>query len=214
LDTAAGAGRSPAISGVAVPGGPRATVCARPSASEPLDHQIPRKERKNMGLIQFLDKNASAVFALCGVLLTLVVDLFRQWNERAYGRYLRRVELAIEIEKRIQFDPIAEFIESYLSLLQMTYAKGVNKDISATPEISDQSNMQLAAASARIKLYRDSKLSDMFNNFTRKRIEMGNSLFDERQRDLSRAYSLLTEAEATAAEILDTLRTKLLRSVT
>lgn len=167
-----------------------------------------------MELSQFLDRNASGVFALCGVLVTLAFTWLRQRSEWANQRYLRKTALAIEIEKCIQFDPIAEFIESYLSLLQMTYAKGINKDLSVTPEVSDQCTMKLAAASARVKLYGDEKLLEMFNKLPRKRIEIGNFLFEEGERDINRAYALLMEAEKTAAEILGTLKSKLLDSAT
>jgi hypothetical protein len=54
----------------------------------------------------------------------------------------------------------------------------------------------------------------MFTNLTRKRIEIGNSLFNEAERNVNRAYALLTEAETTAAEILETLKSKLLNSAT
>lgn len=165
-----------------------------------------------MHLSQFLFANSSALFALLGVLVTLLITWTQQKTNWANQKYLRKTGLAIEIEKSIQFDPIAKFIESYLSLLQMTYSKGLNKDDAPTPEMSDQSTMRMLAASARIKLYGDAKLVEKFDNLTRKRIEIGNSLFDKGSRNVNLAYDLLREAENTAAEILGILKSKLLDS--
>ncbi len=165
-----------------------------------------------MGLIEFLDRNASGVFALGGVTLTLVVNWVLQRSEWAHQKYLRKTALAIDVEKRTQFDPIAEFVECYLSLVQTTYAAGLSKDQSATPDMPADCNMKMLAASARVKLYRDPKLNDMFESLSRKRIEIGNCLFDVGARDVNRAYALLREAENTAAEILGTLKSKLLES--
>ena|ERR1035437_446066 len=163
-----------------------------------------------MGLIEFLNRNASGVFALGGVVLTLAFNWLMQRSEWANRRHLKKTDLAIEIEKCIQFDPVAEFIGSYLSLLQVTYSKGLSKDFSAAPEISDQCTMRMLAASARIKLYRDKILVEKFEGITRKRVEMSNLLFDERARNVNEAFALLGKAENIAAEILGNLKSKLL----
>jgi len=163
---------------------------------------------------QFLDKNGAAVVAVVGALAgVLISQLFswllkkREWNNQ---KNLRRLERSIEFEKRNLIEPILEYVEHELSLLQIMYARGFEKEpSSAIPEAFKAHHEKLLPTSAKVKVYGDQKLVDKFDEFSRKMIQIGYSTFDQKTKNIGLAFNDLKEAESIAVEILATLKRKL-----
>jgi hypothetical protein len=62
---------------------------------------------------------------------------------------------------------------------------------------------------ARVRAYGDKQLVDKFAEFTRDRIAIGTFVLDPKDKDMSKGYSALREAEGRAAEILAALKNRL-----
>ena len=163
-----------------------------------------------MEVSQFLDKNGTAIIAvigtISGVLITALANLMQKKSEWINQKRLRKLECSIEFEQRYLIEPIIEYIEAELQLLQRIYAKGFEKDTSPISEMFLEHHWKMLLTSSRVKVYGNKELIDRFESFTRKRIEIGNRTLEPKN---ELAYGNLKEAESIAAEILTTLKNKL-----
>ena len=69
--------------------------------------------------------------------------------------------------------------------------------------------LDMSTISARIKALDDQELSEKFNEFTRKRIGVGNYVFDEYRKDMNGAFTELKEAEKLAGEIILSIKMRI-----
>jgi hypothetical protein len=171
------------------------------------------KRGQNMDIGQFLDKNAGAIIAVAGTIFgVLVTALFNLWQKKAEWinqKRLRQLERSIDFEECYLIRPTVEYMEAELQILQRIYSKGVEKDSTITPDMYQGQFWKMLLTSARVKVYGNKELTDTFEAFTRKRIEMGNSIFDQDHKNLNLAYRELKEAESIAVQIFTTLKNKL-----
>jgi hypothetical protein len=170
-----------------------------------------------MGIGQFLDKNASAIFAvigtmggaLIGTVVTGVFNLRQKKAEWINQKRLRLLERSIDFEERYLIRPTVEYIEAELQNLQRIYAKVDEKDPAMPSETYQDQFWKMLATEARVEVYGNTELIDRFKAFTRKRIEMGNSIFDPNNKNREVAYQYLQEAKNIAVGIWTTLKNKL-----
>ena len=155
-----------------------------------------------------------AVVSLAGVAITSWFNLKAKDKEAVNARRLKFLENSIDFQKRHIVEPVIAFLESDLRLISYVYECGLVKDTPAKkPELSEHIRL-LAMTEARIKTLGDKSLEDKFRVFTRKRLEVGNEILDEIQRDHKAAYEKLQEAITLASEILVSVKDKLHKSET
>ncbi len=166
-----------------------------------------------MDLAHFLDKFGAAIIAVFGTIAGVVITSIFNWvlkkSEWSNQVKLRKLERSLEFEKQNLIDPIIEFLEAELSLIQIIYGKGFDKEHSPFEGSSSDHIKNLSAISAKIKVYGDQELIVKFEEFTSKRLIIGNKTLVEKNRDLSHAYDDLKKAEILASEILKTFKSKL-----
>jgi hypothetical protein len=116
---------------------------------------------------QFLIKNGAAVVAVGGTIAgILITQLFnwllkkREWKNQAR---LRKLERSIEFEKHNLIEPIIEFIEAELSLMQLLYAKGFDKEDKAISSSHSTHLKHLLTTSAKVKAYGDKDLIEFLS---------------------------------------------------
>jgi hypothetical protein len=160
-----------------------------------------------MSLIEFLDKNPAligallaAIGALIGVVVTQSSSIVVKKSEiDAQVRY-RKLDWSWEFEKKNIIEPILTFLDSELKLITFVYTQGF-EDKKVDSEMKKHI-LDMSTVSARIKALDDQALSKKFSEFTRKRIGVGNSVFDEYRKDMSSAFTEFQEAEKLAGEII------------
>jgi hypothetical protein len=166
-----------------------------------------------MDIAHFLDKFGTAIIAVFGTIAGVVITQIFNWvfkkSEWSNQVRLRKLERSLQFEKQNLIDPIIEFMEAELSLIQIIYGKGFDKEPSPIEGSSSDHIKNLLAISARIKVYGDQELINKFEEFTSKRLIIGNKILDEKNRDLPHAYDDLKQAEILASEILKAFKSRL-----
>jgi len=166
-----------------------------------------------MDLGELVGKNAAAIIAVIGTVSGALVVSVSNWLQRkaewTNQRKLRQLERSIDFEERYLIRPIVEYLETELQVLQRVYSKGFEKEGTIPAEMYQEHHWKMLLTEARVKVYGDEQLIDKFGDFTRKRISIGTSIFDSRNKDVNLAFRDLEEAEGLAAEILATLKNKL-----
>ncbi|WP_041430787.1 hypothetical protein [Synechococcus sp. PCC 6312] len=164
--------------------------------------------------IEFLDKNPALFGALLGaggtlfgVFVTQLTNIFvKRFEINAQVRH-RKLDWSWEFEKKNIIEPILTFLDSELKLMTFVYIQGFEgkkEDSEIKKHILDMSTV-----SARIKALDDQELNEKFSEFTRKRIGVGNNVFDEYRKDMSSAFSELQEAEKLAGEIIWSIKIRI-----
>src|ERR1035437_6662271 len=149
---------------------------------------------------ELLGKNAAAIIAVIGTVSGALVVSVSNWlgkkAEWTNQRKLRQLERSIDFEERYLIRPIVEYLESELQVLQRIYSKGFEKEGSIPAEMYQEHHWKMLLTEARVMVYGDKKLIDKFAEFTRKRIAIGTSIFDSRNKVVNLAFRDLKEAEA------------------
>jgi len=166
-----------------------------------------------MHVIELLGKNAAAIIAVIGTILGALVAGLSSWLQKKaeWGnqRKLRRLERSMDFEERYLIRPIIEYLETELQVLQRIYSKGVEKDDAVLSQVYQEHHWEMLLTEARVRVYGDKQLVDKFAEFTRDRIAIGTFVLDPKEKDISKGYSALREAEGRAAEILAALKNRL-----
>jgi hypothetical protein len=167
-----------------------------------------------MSLMKFIDNNQvlsgallGSVSTLIGVVVTQISGILAKKIEiDAQIRY-RKFDWSWEFEKRCIIDPALTFLDSELRLMTFVYTQGF-EDKEADEEIKKHI-LDMPTISARIKALDDHELSGKFNEFTRKRLAVGNNVLDEYKKDMNAAFTELQEAEKLAGEIILSIKMRI-----
>ncbi len=176
-----------------------------------------------MDITALPDKYLLAVAGVAGSVLTLIGTLagaaLTSWfnlkakeREAANARHMRLLDSSIEFQQRHLIEPVIAFLEADLRLISDVYARRLENDASdRKPELSEHVRL-LAMVEARLATFGDPALESSFRLFSRKRLDLGNKLFDERRSDVNGAYKELQEAIRLASEILASMKRTLERA--
>lgn len=166
-----------------------------------------------MDFLSFLDKHAAAIIAvigtLAGVLVTQLFNLLLKRSEFKNQVKLKRYDFGIEFEKRNLIEPVLLFLESDLKLITAIYQKGLETQKTKIHEKLGEHILDMSMASARLGVYGNEALIKRFDEFTRKRIEIGFDVFDEKEKNMLSAHNKIKEAESLASEIIILLKKKI-----
>jgi hypothetical protein len=165
-----------------------------------------------MDCLSFIDKNASPIIAVLGTLFGVIIAQISNWlmkNQEFKNHVkLKRIDFGIEFEKRNLIEPVLLFLESDLKLMTAIYQKGLEKEKNIN-EILGEHILEMSMVSARLRVYGNPALSTKFEEFTRKRLDVGFRALNENMKDIQSAYDKLREAEVLASEIIVLLKDKL-----
>jgi len=122
---------------------------------------------------------------------------------------MKRFDLAVEFEKRNLIEPVLLFLESDLRLTTRMYAKGLEIEESKIDERLSEHILDMSMASARVMTYGDDALTAKFEEFTRKRLDVGFRAINKELKDMRVANENLNEAQSLASEIISMLKNRL-----
>lgn len=159
-----------------------------------------------MDILTFLDKHAASIIAVSGTLAAVWV---MKRNEFKNQVKLKRIDLGIEFEKKNLIEPILLFLESDLKLITAMYQKGLETERTKIHEKLGEHILDMSMASARIKVYGNESLIKKFDEFTRKRIQIGFDVFDDINKNMLSAHNKIKEAESLSSEIIILLKEKI-----
>jgi hypothetical protein len=170
------------------------------------------KPRSNMDLLTFIDKHATSIIAVLGTLFGVMISQISNWlmKKQEFKNHvkLKRIDFGIEFEKKNLIEPVLLFLESDLKLITAMYQKGLQQEKNIN-EILGEHILEMSMVSARLRVYGNAALNTKFEEFTRKRLEVGFKALNENMKDMQLAYDKLREAEVLASEIIILLKDKL-----
>ncbi|MCF6156445.1 MAG: hypothetical protein E3K36_14665 [Candidatus Brocadia sp.] len=164
-----------------------------------------------MSLEDLINNNQTAfltfIGTISGVGITQAANLFFRWIDHRNNLKIKRLDLAIELEKKYLIDPVVSFIDKDLKSMQKTYALVFNsKEGRPNFDLDKEHVFVLSSIQARIKGLGDSHLSEKFEEFSRARVGIGTAVSDA---EVNAAYKKLDGAIKLAGEILELLFKKL-----
>lgn len=164
-----------------------------------------------MWLEDLIKNNQPAFLILIGTVFGVVVSqaghLFSKWVDHRNNLKLKRLDMAVELEKRYLIEPVVSFIDQDLALMQKIYSRMFeSEEEKASFSIDNVHVFELSALQARIKSIGDTHLNDKFEEFSRARIGIGTAVSDAKTEE---AYTKLNKAISLAGEILELLFKKL-----
>jgi hypothetical protein len=166
-----------------------------------------------MDLLTFLDKHAASIIAVLGTLAGVLISQFSTWlmkrHEFKNQVKLKRIDFGIEFEKKNLIEPVLLFLESDLKLITAIYQKGLETEKTEIHEILSGHILNMSMASARLGVYGNEALIKKFDEFTRKRIQIGFDVFDDKEKNMLSAHNKIREAESLASEIIILLKEKI-----
>ena len=166
-----------------------------------------------MNFIDFFDKHAASIIPAIGVLAGVIISQFFTWvmklSEFKNQVRLKRIDFGIEFEKRNLIEPVLLFLESDFKLMTAIYQKGFESEKSKINEKLSEHILSMSMASARIGAYGNEALIKKFDEFTRKRMEVGFNVLDEENKSIYSAHNKIKEAESIASEIIILLKEKI-----
>jgi hypothetical protein len=119
----------------------------------------------------------SGSFALLGVALTLAANSIQKFFENRHSLKLKRLELAIELEKKHLLEPVIEFLDYELSAMQAVYSIiFVKKEDRANVRIDNTHWSKFPSIEARIRGLGDNELNHNFHEFSLKRIKIATAI--------------------------------------
>lgn len=164
----------------------------------------------NMDWLTFIDKHAASIFPVLGTLSGVLISLIFSWliNRCEFRNQvkLKKIDLGIDFQKDKLIEPVLSFLESDLKLMTRIYQIGLNAEASQLKDQLDRHILDMSMVSARLGAYGNTTLSDKFDEFSRKRIEVGFLALEEHLKDIPQAHSKLKEAESLAADIIRMLK--------
>ena len=169
---------------------------------------------EDMNIYTFLDKHAAPMIAvfgtLAGVLISQVFNWLMKRREFSNQLKLKKLDYGFEFEKQKLIEPVLSFLESELKLITAIYQKGIDSENSNIKrENLGDHILESSMASARLGVYGNKTLIEKFDEFTRKRIQVGFDIFDENGKNITSAYERIKEAESLASEIILILKEKI-----
>ena len=164
-----------------------------------------------MWLEDFIKNNQPAVLMLIGTVSGVVIaqagHLISKWVDHRNNLKIKRLDIAVELEKKYLIEPVVSFIDRDLGLMQKTYAKMFESEEGNASFSFDNTNVfELSSVQARVKGLGDRRLNEKFEEFSRARIGIGTAVADAKTQN---AYKQLDEAIKLAGEILELLFKKL-----
>lgn len=166
-----------------------------------------------MNILIFLDKHADSLFPILGTLAGVAITLFFTWlikkREFLNQLILKRVDSEINFEKENLIKPVLLFLESDLKLMTAIYQKGMSPKAIEIDESLSTHILDMSMASARLGVYGNEALNKKFDEFTRKRIQVGFDALNEQDQKINDAYKKMKEAESLASEIIILLKEKM-----
>lgn len=166
-----------------------------------------------MDILTFFDKHADAIIPIFGTFAGVVITLFVTWlmkrREFINQVKLKRIDFGIEFEKKNLIEPVLLFLESDLKLMTAIYQKGLKLEKTEIDKSSSAHILDMSMASARLGVYGNEALIKKFDEFTRKRIQVGFDALNEQEKNINSAYNKIKEAESLASEIIILLKEKM-----
>lgn len=143
-----------------------------------------------------------ALCTLVGVFVAGIINYFIKRLELQHARKIKRMEFSSNFKHENLFKPVVSFIESDLIAMQSVYGLLFSEDKERSEiNIKNDHLGMLASIEARVKALTDNDTYEKFNEFTRMRLQIGNSLEDG-DKD---TYTQLKSAIALASEIINLL---------
>ncbi len=140
---------------------------------------------------------------LCGVIITQLGYLLSKSIDHRNNLKLKRIDMALELERKYLIEPIVSFIDRDLELMQRTYAKVFeSKEEKAGFDIDGSYVFELSAIQARVKSIGDPHIDDKFEEFSRTRIKIRAAVSHAKTEE---AYKELNKGITAAGEILELL---------
>jgi hypothetical protein len=160
-----------------------------------------------MSLGDLVKNNPVAILTLlgtvCGVVITQAANLIAKGLDYRNNLKTRRLDLAIELEKKYLIEPVVLFIDKDLKAMQKTYAQALESEDDKVNFILDNEHVfELSSLQARVKGLCDSSLNEKFEEFSGAKIRIGTSVSNG---EVNNAYKQLDEAIKLAGEILELL---------
>lgn len=140
---------------------------------------------------------------LWGAVITGTVLLISKWVDHLNNLKIKRLVIAIEVEKKHLIEPVVLFIEKQLESMQRTSAQGLDRE---NRVLNNEYIFNLAATQARIKGLGDDVLNKKFDEFFTERIYIATFVAEQK---IIRANEHLEKAIKLAGEILELLFKKL-----
>ena len=166
-----------------------------------------------MDILTFFDKHADSLFPILGTLAGVAITLFFTWlmKKREFINQLimKRIDFEIEFEKENLIKPVLLFLESDLKLMAAIYQKGLEPKAVEIDKSLGTHILDMSMASARIGVYGNEALNKKFDEFTRKRIQVGFDALNEQDKKVNDAFNKMKEAESLASEIIVLLKGKM-----
>jgi len=164
-----------------------------------------------MWLEDLIKNNQSAFLMLIGTVSGVVIaqagHLISKWIDHRNNLKIRRLDIAVELEKKHLIEPVVSFIDKDLESMQKTYAKVFkSREDKANLSLDKEHVFELSYIQARVKGLGDSRLNEKFEEFSRARIGIGTAVADA---EINIAYKQLDEAIKLAGAILELLFKKL-----
>ena len=166
----------------------------------------------DIDILNFIDKHATPMFTLLGILFGLVFSPISTWImkklEFINQAKLKRIDFAIEFEKKNLIEPVLLFLKSDLKLMTSIYQKGLAIEQKEIEKSESAHILDMSMVSARLGVYVNDLLIKKFDEFTRKRIQVGFSTLSDQNKNIH-AHNKIKEAEALASEIIAFLKDKM-----
>lgn len=144
----------------------------------------------------------AAFSALSGVFLTAVFNVFQKWLDMRHAKNMKKIEFAIDFEKKQLLEPVLSFLDSDLATIREVYSLVFkSKKDRGSVIIEDKHLAQLPSVQARIKGLGDDDLYEKFNEFSRKRRKIWNAIENQN----NDPFDELESAIAIAGEIISSL---------
>lgn len=118
-----------------------------------------------------------SLFTLFGVLVAGIINFLLKRLELSHARKMKKIEFASSFKQENLFKPVVSFLESDLIALQAVYGLlFVEKKDRREVKINNDHLVMLSSIEARIKALTDSATYEKFNEYSRKRLRIGNAL--------------------------------------
>ena len=165
-----------------------------------------------MDILTLLDKHAAPIIAILGTLAGVVISQISTWllkrQEFKNQLKLKRIDFGIEFEKKNLIEPVLLFLESDLKLITAIYQKGLEKEKIIHEKLGEHI-LEMSMASARLGVYGNEALIKKFDEFTKKRIQIGFDVFNDKEKNMFSAHDKIKEAESLASDIIILLKDKI-----
>ena len=145
--------------------------------------------------------------ALFGVIITSVFHLIQKYFANRHERNMKKLDFVAKFKSEQLVEPVIKFLDSDLAAMQETYSLVfVDKGSRSNFQIKSDHLASLPAVTARVKGLGDPKLNALFDEFTRKRLSIGNSIDSVGKDPFKELQSAITLAGDIVGLLLDKVR--------